>query len=579
MTTIALGAPALPVPEVPGDPASARALGESLISASGLLDEREGWMTADALAMTRDGTWTGPASEGYAAYAADPAGDARTGRQALRSAAGAAWEYADRLVALTRRRDDLDSARTYWNGELAALAADVRAAGAEVSPGRVADLRARAAEVRGGVDGIRDAAARLRADTRAAETAFTRALDSYRGLERSARTLAAGADPALGDALDTMPPGTSLTSMSAEQAASWWDSLTPAEQAAVTAAFPEQVGARDGLPAAVRDTANRLVLAEDLDTLGTRWENGDNLTTDELEVLDNARSVQASLDALDDEIDPITGRPLVGQLLVYEPGAFGGDGRAALAVGDLDAADHVAFNVPGLSTDLSTLPQHGDSAFDLYHEARQTSPDETVASVAWLGYDAPSGWDSAGVVRDDDARDGGALLARDVAGYRASRGDDQPHLTVIGHSYGSTTTALSATENDLAADDIALVGSPGAGEADHAGDLGVGADDVWVGSSSRDPVTYLANTGWVNLGPLSLGEDPSEDAFGAQRFRAEALDRAPWVSIGAHELLRLRVGVAVQPVVHRGRARGPRPARRAPVRPVVRRGPGPGVRP
>ena len=164
-------------------------------------------------------------------------------------------------------------------------------------------------------------------------------------------------------------------------------------------------------------------------------------------------------------------------------------------------------------------------ALNLYEEARWSDHDETTACMVWVGYDAPSSLTDPAVWTDDRARAGGALLAADVAGFQASRGTDQPNLTVIGHSYGSTTTAHAATDVGLDVDSIVLIGSPGAGSnVDHASDLGVGAENVWVGAASADPVTWTGSHGVMNpeslRGGVGLGNDPAEDDFGAQRFKS-----------------------------------------------------------
>jgi uncharacterized protein YukE len=101
-----------------------------------------------------------------------------------------------------------------------------------------------------------------------------------------------------------------------------------------------------------------------------------------------------------------------------------------------------------------------------------------------------------------------------VDGIRSSRGDDQPHLTVIGHSYGSLTTGIAAARDHLAADDIVLLGSPGT-SVPHAGDLGVGDKHVWIGSASEDPVSQIV----PRVGVFSA--DPALGSFGGTRFRAE----------------------------------------------------------
>lgn len=341
-------------------------------------------------------------------------------------------------------------------------------------------------------------------------------------------------DPALQSAFDKTghnDPGAAfpVDVLTPQERAAWWASLTPAEQSAVMSARALRLGRSDGIPGGARDEANRIVLADTLASLEQAEADG-TLTGDQARELANARAVRDGLATAEATSDPITGEPVVVQLLIFEPDAFDGDGRAAISIGDVDTADDVAFSVPGLGTEVSGgIQSQVDRSSAVYDEARlQNVGGRTTAIVGWVGYDAPSGgvaWDSVGVIRDDDARDGAALLATDVAAVQASRRSDPPHTTVIGHSYGSTTTALAATEEDLQADDIILVGSPGAGEADDAGDLGVGADHVFVGANSRDAVTYFGNHGWLNLGSLSLGDDPAEDDFGAVRFQAESVYR------------------------------------------------------
>jgi pimeloyl-ACP methyl ester carboxylesterase len=208
------------------------------------------------------------------------------------------------------------------------------------------------------------------------------------------------------------------------------------------------------------------------------------------------------------------------QLLVFDPTAFGYQGRSAIAVGDVDTADNVAFLVPGLGSDVldSTASLTG-TALRVETEARQVAPAETTATVAWVGYDAPS---LAGGIFDDAAEDGAELLADDVLAVQASR-QLAPHLTVVAHSYGSTTAGVALRDNQTGTDDLVLVGSPGAG-VEHAAALNVPAGHVFVGASSRDPVSYVDR----------FGADPSQESFGAVRFEAEAVGRSWHLSFGDH---------------------------------------------
>jgi pimeloyl-ACP methyl ester carboxylesterase len=136
-----------------------------------------------------------------------------------------------------------------------------------------------------------------------------------------------------------------------------------------------------------------------------------------------------------------------------------------------------------------------------------------------MGYDAP---DFDNVASDNAAVNGAELLAGDVRGIQASRSGNPPHLTVIGHSYGSTTTGLAASRDGMRVDDIVLIGSPGVGHANTVGDMHMDGKHVYVGANSSDPVTYQTRT---NFGWDPLGQDPAADEFGATRFQAEAPDR------------------------------------------------------
>ena len=341
----------------------------------------------------------------------------------------------------------------------------------------------------------------------------------------------AGQDPALVSALASTGTGiTALPTMTPESAASWWARLADAERDAILVQYPEIIGHLDGIPADARDTANRTLVDRDIAILENREERW-GLTPTEEDALANARAVRSQIAAIESVVDPYTKKPLVTQLYDFRSYAFGGDGRALLSVGDLAGAGNVAFTVPGMTTTVGdSLGSNVTGALNLYTEARWADSDKATACMVWIGYDAPSDWDILTVTTEARARAGGALLAADVAGYQASRGGDQPNLTVIGHSYGSTTTARAATDVGLDVDSIALIGSPGAGSnTDHASDLGIGAQNIWVGSASTDPVTRLGSHGLINPenlpGNVGLGNDPAEDDFAAQRFQAELTDR------------------------------------------------------
>lgn len=175
-----------------------------------------------------------------------------------------------------------------------------------------------------------------------------------------------------------------------------------------------------------------------------------------------------------------------------------GGGRLIEVVGDLDTAEHVAFTLPGVSNTLLTYEaQHRPNTQAL---ADATAGTDT-AIVSFL-YDAPD-WLGPGA-GSGPARRGAdelAALARDL--HELVRED--AHVTVVAHSYGSTTTGHALTGTDLArfVDDVVLLGSPGTG-VDSRADLPAEVR-VWVAATDDDPVPWL---------PFH-DRDPSHPAFGA----------------------------------------------------------------
>ena len=62
-------------------------------------------------------------------------------------------------------------------------------------------------------------------------------------------------------------------------------------------------------------------------------------------------------------------------------------------------------------------------------------------------------------------------------------------MTVIGHSYGSTTVADAFAGSGMHANDAVLLGCPGTDLARSAADFNLDGGNVYVGSASTDPVS------------------------------------------------------------------------------------------
>jgi pimeloyl-ACP methyl ester carboxylesterase len=138
------------------------------------------------------------------------------------------------------------------------------------------------------------------------------------------------------------------------------------------------------------------------------------------------------------------------QLLLFDPA---GDGRIVEMFGQLtDRTQNVGILVPGTSADLNGFAIQSDRAAGF---AKQ-SPDGSLVTIAWLGYDAPDS-----VLRDAPlnhyADEGGRALRDFVQGL----GVDGPKVTLAGHSYGGAVVGAAEREG-LLADRVLHVESAGA---------------------------------------------------------------------------------------------------------------------
>ena len=232
----------------------------------------------------------------------------------------------------------------------------------------------------------------------------------------------------------------------------------------------------------------------------------------------------------------------VAQLLVYESADSWSQGRAAISIGDIGTADNVATLVPGIGNAPAQMADGLGDAAALRDEATRQSPGESTAVVAWYGYDIPLGFTAgvttnpvaradsvADVLDDDNAQDGGVLLARDIDRFRqwAPAG---ARFTALGFSMGSTTVSAAAAQG-ARLDDVVLMGSPGAGTGVPTADSypNLPADHTYVIAFDQDPVTQTRTDlaassvstllGGFRTAPPDrepFGVDPALADFGAQ---------------------------------------------------------------
>ncbi|WFE62316.1 alpha/beta hydrolase [Micromonospora sp. WMMD714] len=326
------------------------------------------------------------------------------------------------------------------------------------------------------------------------------------------------------------PPGRPAHDATPATVRAWWAGLTPAQRRWLVLHEPTWAGPRDGVPAAARDQANRLLLAGHREALLAERLSLAARRPGERAALRRIDRALAVLDRLAGRLAS-TGTPRA-YLLGLDPA---GDGRAIVALGNPDRAARVLTYVPGMTSDLADVPGELGRAARVQARCTAIAPGEETAAVLWLDYDAPDFLPEAS--SPAQARDAGSALHRFQEGLRATHDGPAARQTVLGHSYGSLVVGSAARDHGLAADALAFVGSPGVG-VDRADALGLPPDRVWA-STARDDVialvepprdlagravlatSPLASAAWL-LRPddhqLWFGHDPSDPGFGGRTF-------------------------------------------------------------
>jgi hypothetical protein len=275
----------------------------------------------------------------------------------------------------------------------------------------------------------------------------------------------------------------------------WWDSLTPEQQEHAIQAYPDLVGALNGVSADDRDPANRIILDRDITPMDGTVRGLNDREKLIRDMADQGRlgelypnsmnpvgSAYAELDKISEQRvglkDKLDGAHVVQNRLTdpTKPEAFllgfnaAADGRAIVAVGNPDTADNVLTYVPGTTSDLAGIGGDVERADRMAADANKYAPGTTNAAILWLDYDAPDVFTNAGSSKYADA---GAPTLKDFqSGLRATHDGPPSHNTVLGHSYGSTVVGYASRDGGIAANDLIFVGSPGVGR-NYADELSV----------------------------------------------------------------------------------------------------------
>jgi Alpha/beta hydrolase len=297
----------------------------------------------------------------------------------------------------------------------------------------------------------------------------------------------------------------------------WWESLTPRQREEYIAHAPGAVD-RDGIPIDVRDAANRIRLPDEiaaakaaLDQSQAAYDNklrhstgGRTRVPPDRTVLDIAQAryndllgIQSALypknqDGTPKPVDPADRRSLILLDTKSNPRHVFG----AIGVGDVDDANHIGVTVGGVSTNASSLPGMADEATNLRHTTREIlvraqdpNPD-SVATIAWVGYEPPAGMEDPRVVTDALARTAAPHLNNFFNGLAATTENAHQQITAFGHSYGSLVTSL-ALQDGSPVQNVVFYGSPGL-ELAHASDLHLApGGHAYYEQTPDDPITWV----------------------------------------------------------------------------------------
>lgn len=232
----------------------------------------------------------------------------------------------------------------------------------------------------------------------------------------------------------------------------WWAGLDEHTKRLLIGSLPGVIGNLNGIPYSDRANANlRNITALNKDpgtspdvrnALGKIREK---MTFDDGSLREN-RSVIS--------FDPAGGKPL-----------------AAIAIGNMDTARNVTWNIPGMGTTVADgMASWTDSAQDLYDRQRfeldrLSQGDVTNAVVSWVGYDTPVGPPSPEVLEPYKAQAGAVRLAAALDGFYETRADGTgsgvPKINVVAHSYGTTTASYALTKVHHQVDTGTFFGSAG----------------------------------------------------------------------------------------------------------------------
>ncbi|RGD57753.1 hypothetical protein DR950_08090 [Kitasatospora xanthocidica] len=224
----------------------------------------------------------------------------------------------------------------------------------------------------------------------------------------------------------------------------WWDSLPEATRQQLIQDHPGKIGSLNGLPAEVRDQANRAWLPQ------LREEMARELTGPRSQNITQANL--DGLDALQKQIDT-PGTPPQLLLSVDDPRSVSHVPGAVLAYGNPDTATHIAAYVPP-DPAVGTLPADAAAARNLAVAAGKADPTKPTASIVFTNLGPAGDPYQTPTASLSPLRDGGQTIHGTYNGLRASHRDGNATLSEVAAPADGSGFAVASTP-------LADTGKPG----------------------------------------------------------------------------------------------------------------------
>jgi hypothetical protein len=192
---------------------------------------------------------------------------------------------------------------------------------------------------------------------------------------------------------------------------------------------------------------------------------------------------------------------------------------AAISVGNLDSALYTSYFVPGMNSSVLEAEDY------LRGVTRIQQASAASAAVLWLGYESPGPVETVSTAR---AEAGAVLLGAALDGYDAYRDAVGLHseLTVLAHSYGSTTAAITLASGDHSVNSFVMIGSAGVPSHIRVDDLHVPAGKVYASEATAD--------GLAAKGQFWSGRtNPASAEWGARLFSSNGTTLADGTILAA----------------------------------------------